>query len=218
MLYLLNNKSMTDTLSNTSTYSNSICNEKSEEFSFLNAKRKRECFDFVMKKFKEDLSYQMGNKSFLLKKEKGSFSIEINHTDDKGSETESENDEDAYNRMNYDYNYFLQHKSMINQRNTIKRKTIVIPIYDHNKKQNFLINQNKAFQNNQKLVNQFLKAKKHMWQFTKNKCSLSFDAEVTEEDHTNPFEINFDLSTFENSNKIYDSDNSNLEQGSIIYD
>lgn len=205
---------MTDALSNTSTYSNSLCNE---EFSFLNAKRKRECFDFLMKKFKEDQCYQVGNKSFLVKKEKGSFSIEINRIDDKGSETESENDEDEYIRMNFDYNYFIQHKSLINQRKTINRKTIEIPIYDHSKKQNFLINRNKSFQNNQLLVKQFLKAKKHIWHFSKNKCSLSFEAEVIKEERKNPFEINFDLSNFQSSNKYYDSD-SNLDQSSIIYD
>ena len=41
---------MTDALSNSSTYSNSIC----EEFSLLNAKRERELFEFVMNKFKDE--------------------------------------------------------------------------------------------------------------------------------------------------------------------
>ena len=206
---------MTDALSNTSTYSNSICNEKNEENSLLNAKREREWFEFVMEKFKEDQCYQVGNKVFLLKKEKSSFLIKINHIDDKGSETESENDEDDYNRMNFDYNYFITHKSLINQRKT--KKTIEIPIYDHNKKQNFLINHNKTVQNNKILLEQYLKAKKHVWHFSKNKCYLSFETEITEEVRNNPFEINFDLSNWNNNNNRYNSD-SNEEQSSIIYD
>ena len=200
---------MTDALSNSSTYSNSIC----EEFSLLNAKRERELFEFVMKKFKDEQCYQVENKLFVLKKEKSSFTIEINHIDDKGSETESENDEDDYNRMNFDYNYFLTHKYLINQRKT--KQTIEIPIYDHSKKQNFLLNH--TLTNNTKLVEQYLKAKKHLWHFSKSKCSLSFETELTEEVHNNPFEINFDLSNWKNNNTSYDS-NSNEEQSSIIYD
>ena len=166
-----------------------------------------------MNKFKDEQCYQVENKLFVLKKEKSSFTIEINHIDDKGSETESENDEDDYNRMNFDYNYFLTHKYLINQRKT--KQTIEIPIYDHSKKQNFLLNH--TLTNNTKLVEQYLKAKKHLWHFSKSKCSLSFETELTEEVHNNPFEINFDLSNWKNNNASYDS-NSNEEQSSIIYD
>ena len=208
---------MTDSLSNSSTYSNSVNNKG---IKLLSAKRKHPRIEVMMKKYKNESNSHFGiqlNKSLFVKKENNQFIIELNKSDDNRTETETESDEElpTPNRINFstsDEDFRINKKLPSNHKE--KSNLIEIPIYDKT-------NKNLKNNLNNNLIEKFLKAKKHIWRFTKNQTTLSFKDSKPKELKRNPFEIKFDFSTFNfpNSNRDEQSDKEyNMDFNSLCYD
>ena len=208
---------MTDSLSNSSTYSNSVNNKG---IKLLSAKRKHPRIEVMMKKYKNESNSHFGiqlNKSLFVKKENNQFIIELNKSDDNRTETETESDEElpTPNRINFstsDEDFQINKKLPSNHKE--KSNLIEIPIYDKT-------NKNIKYNLNNNLIEKFLKAKKHIWRFTKNQTTLSFKDSKPKEHKRNPFEIKFDFSTFNfpNCNRDEQSDKEyNMDFNSLCYD
>ena len=209
---------MTDALSNSSTYSNSV---NTKGIKLLGAKRKHPRIEVMMKNYKNESNSHFGiqlNKSLFVKKENNQFIIELNKSDDNRTETETESDEELQTPNNINFSTsdkdFRINKNLPSNHKE-KSNLIEIPIYD---KANKNFPQNKL---NNNLIEKFLKAKKHIWRFTKNQTTLSFKDSKPKEQKTNPFEIKFDFSSFNfpNCNRDEQSDKEyKMEFNSLCYD
>lgn len=211
---------MTDALSNSSTYSNSV---NTNSIKLLGAKRKHPRIEVVMKKFKDDSTSHFGiqlNKSLFVKKENNEFILELNKTDDNRTESETDNDEElpTPNRINFqtsDKDFRIN--KMLQSNHKEKSNYIEIPI---NSKLNKTL---PIFTNNlnNSLIEKFIKAKKHIWHFTPNQTKVSFKVPKQKEHKTNPFEIKFDFSNFNfpscNRDELSDKEYK-MEFNSLCYD
>ena len=190
---------MTDALSNSSTYSNSV---NTKGIKLLGAKRKHPRIEVMMKNYKNESNSHFG--------------IQLNKSDDNRTETESDEELQTPNNINFstsDKDFRINKNLPSNHKE--KSNLIEIPIYD---KANKNLPQNKL---NNNLIEKFLKAKKHIWRFTKNQTTLSFKDSKPKEQKTNPFEIKFDFSSFNfpNCNRDEQSDKEyKMEFNSLCYD